>query len=97
MWHELVLHGVGGCTILEAKERLTYAEAMDWYAYIRRRGSLNLGNRLEHGFAMLATVLSRIHGGEVEMEAFMPYESALAQEQDDWSSISVERARELWH
>jgi hypothetical protein len=97
VWHELVLHGIGGCTILEAKERLTYAEAMDWYAYIRRRGSLNLGNRLEHGFAMLATVLSRIHGGEVEMEAFMPYEAALTQEQDDWSNISVERAKEIWH
>lgn len=96
MWHELVLHGIGGRTILEAKTRMTYGEAMDWYAYIRRRGSLNLGNRLEHGFAMLATVLSRIHGGQAEMGDFMPYEAALAKEQDDWATISPERAREIW-
>lgn len=97
MWHELVLHGIGGRTILEAKNRLTYAEAMDWYAYLRRRGSLNLGNRLEHGFAMLATVMSRIHGGEVEMEAFMPYESALAQAEEDANGISIEKAMATWH
>ncbi|KTT57394.1 hypothetical protein NS337_00675 [Pseudomonas oryzihabitans] len=92
-----MLHGIGGRTILEAKNRLTYAEAMDWYVYLRRRGSLNLGNRLEHGFAMLATVLTRIHGGEVEMEAFMPYESALAQAEEDANGISIEKAMATWH
>ena len=70
---------------------------MDWYVYLRRRGSLNLGNRLEHGFAMLATVLTRIHGGEVEMEAFMPYESALAQAEEDANGISIEKAMATWH
>jgi len=97
MWHELVLHGIGGRTVLETKNRLTYAEAMDWYVYLRRRGSLNLGNRLEHGFAMLATVLTRIHGGEVEMEAFMPYESALAQAEEDANGITIEKAMATWH
>lgn len=41
-------------------------------AYIRQTGPLNLGLRIERGFAMLATVLSSIHGGKAELEAFLP-------------------------
>ena len=48
VWHELVLNGVGGSTIAEAKERLSYAEYRAWVAYLKdKRGSLHPGHRLE--------------------------------------------------
>jgi len=69
-----VLAGVGGRTIAEAKERLTYSEALQWFEYIRRRGSLNLGRRIECGFALLASMYNRAHGGKVEYHDFAPHE-----------------------
>lgn len=53
-----MLHGIGGRTIAEAKERLSYDEALDWFAYIRKRGSLNWGMRLEGGFALIANFIA---------------------------------------
>jgi hypothetical protein len=41
-------------------------------AYVRQTGSLNLGKRLEQGFALLATVLNRINGGTAELSDFLP-------------------------
>lgn len=67
-----MLNGVGGRTVAEAQERMSYAEAQDWVAYIRRRGSINQGLRLEQGFALLAMVLLRLHGKDADMEDFMP-------------------------
>lgn len=74
MWHELVLHGIGGRTIAEAKERMTHTEALSWQAYIQKRGSLNIGRRLESAAGLLAMVINRSVGGKAKMEDFMPYE-----------------------
>lgn len=68
-----MLNGVGGRTIAEAKSRMSYAEAIDWAAYIKQRGALNQGMRIEAGFALLAMMLSRVHGGKAEMADFMPH------------------------
>lgn len=38
-----MLNGVGGSTIAEAKERLSYAEYRAWVAYLNKRGSLHPG------------------------------------------------------
>lgn len=85
MWHELVLHGIGGRTIAEAKERLSYAEALDWYEYIARRGSLNWGTRLEGGFALLAYfIANKVSGfdsrgkpvGQLKKAGGQPFEMA---------------------
>jgi hypothetical protein len=55
----LVLAGVGGKTIAEAKERLSVSEAEDWMEYVSRFGSLDIRMRLEHEFArILATLLN---------------------------------------
>lgn len=67
-----MLNGIGGSTIEEAKERLTHAEFVSWYAYIKKRGSLNLGSRIEHGFAMLAHVTNNSMGGKSKFEDFVP-------------------------
>ncbi|WP_319017025.1 phage tail assembly protein T [Pseudomonas brassicacearum] len=40
--------------------------------YAQKAGSLNLGLRLEHGFAMLATLLNNVHGGKATFEDFLP-------------------------
>jgi hypothetical protein len=72
-WHELVLSGVGGRTIEEAKERMSYAEALDWAAYMRKRGPLNVGMRIEVGFAMLAVKIDRALGGKMTLNDFMPW------------------------
>ena len=49
-----MLAGVGGRTIEEAKERLSFEETLAWAAYMRQRGSLHVGMRLEVGFELLA-------------------------------------------
>lgn len=68
-----MLAGVGGCTVSEAKERLSYAEALAWQAYMRKRGSLHVGMRLEHGFALLATIVNNALGGHATLRDFMPH------------------------
>lgn len=73
LWHELVLAGVGGRTVAEAKECLQYAEFMDWLTYRRMRGSLNVGTRLESGVALLASLISRACGGDASQLDFMPH------------------------
>lgn len=51
---------------------MTYVEAMDWMRYRRQTGPLNLGHRLEDGFAMLATVFNNVMGGKAKFSDFMP-------------------------
>jgi hypothetical protein len=68
-----VLAGVGGWTVEEAKERMSYAEALDWQAYIAKRGSLHVGLRLEAGFALIAWSINRALGGTAEITDFMPH------------------------
>jgi hypothetical protein len=62
------LHGIGGATIEEAQERLTYAEACTWAQFMREHGTLNVGRRidrrLECGFAALAALIINRTGGD---------------------------------
>lgn len=67
------MNGIGGQTVAEAKERMTYSEALLWSAFIKKRGSLNTGLRLENGFALLAVMMNRALGGRAEMSDFMPH------------------------
>lgn len=66
-----MLHGIGGCTIAQAKENLSYKEAVAWSKYIRQNGSLNVGQRIEHSVALLATALLRSQGNECEIYDFL--------------------------
>jgi len=68
-----VLAGVGGRTIHEAKHRMSLHEAMAWQAYMRKYGLLNIGPRLEQGFAMLAAQINRALGGKAKVTDFMPH------------------------
>jgi hypothetical protein len=68
-----VLNGVGGTTIAEAKERMSYAEALAWSQYVRKYGSLHLGRRLELGFALITTALNNAYGGTAKIHDYMPH------------------------
>jgi hypothetical protein len=75
VWHELVLNGVGGRTIAEAKENMSFSEAVDWFAYLHSRGSVHLGRRVEAAAALIVTTYLRAKGAKnVEMSTFMPHE-----------------------
>lgn len=84
-----MLHGIGGRTIAEAKERMTYDEVLAWSEYIRMRGSLNIGNRLEQGFALIAMMISRACGGNSDITDYMPhFEKAPASIEDIMGVLS---------
>lgn len=72
MWHDLVLHGVGGSTVEEAKETLTHDEFVAWCSFMRKRGMVNLSDRMDAGFAMLAHVICAVNGRKTKVSDFMP-------------------------
>jgi hypothetical protein len=52
---------------------MSYDEALQWNAYMKKRGGTNLGLRLEAGFALLATAISRSVGGKAKFDDFAPH------------------------
>jgi hypothetical protein len=68
-----VLNGIGGRTIAEAKERITHDEFVAWVGYIRKRGTLNVGLRLEVGLGLLLSRVYNATGGDTEPTDFMPH------------------------
>lgn len=68
-----MLCGIGGRTVDEAKQRMTFAEFRGWLVFRHMRGSLFVGNRLETGFALVASMISRAFGGKAEQIDFMPH------------------------
>ena len=68
-----MLAGVGGWTVEEAKERMSFAESQQWAAYIEKHGPLHIGMRLEFGFALIATVINHAMGGKASIEDYMPH------------------------
>ncbi|CAM4078264.1 Phage tail protein [Bordetella tumbae] len=84
------MNGIGGCTIAEAKERLSYREFVTWRQYRAKRGGLNLGMRVERAAATIAALYANSHSknGGYTIYDFMPHESAPA--------ISLEQAMKEW-
>ena len=68
-----MLHGIGGRTIVEAKQSLSVNEFDAWARYIRAYGPLNGNRHMERGFALLAMMINRAVGGKGEMVDYMPY------------------------
>lgn len=82
--------GIGGRTIAEAQQRLSYREFLSWTRYRAKRGSLNLGMRVERGSALLATLYANSHkkGGGLKLYDFMQHEKEPA--------ITLEQAMDAW-
>lgn len=49
--------------------------------YINKRGSLNLGRRIDRGFAMLSKWLLTVNGHKAEIEDFLPKSECVSEEQ----------------
>ena len=76
-WAELVLNGIGGRTIAEAKRNLSHREYIYWWQYRKRRGSLNFGLRFEEVLAGLKFMYAKAEGFQVEDEYdFLPHHDA---------------------
>lgn len=71
----------------EAKERLSYVEAMQWVAYTRQRGSLNVGMRVETHLAQAIEVICSAMG--VKKHDGQPFTA------DDFMSHADESTEEL--
>lgn len=85
-----MLNGIGGRTIAEAQERLSYPEYLTWLKYRRKRGSLNTGLRVERGAALLASLYANAHSkdGGYKLHDFAPYHDA--------PTLSLDQAMEQW-
>jgi hypothetical protein len=68
-----VLAGIGGRTIREAKRNVSVKEFAQWAEYIRKRGSLNVGQRVEAATAVLSLQVNRALGGKAELMDFLPH------------------------
>lgn len=83
-----------------AKFELTVDEAEDWVAYANKRGTLNLGLRMEAGFALVAWMLAR--GFKLTKEDHKPYTMQdfmwhLRDKQDGDEELSFEEAIQAFH
>ena len=77
MLYELALAGIGGNTIHQVKNNLTMLEINQWAEYRHRRGSLNIGRRVEQSAAnIIAMNINKGLAGEdwVDPLEFMPHE-----------------------
>lgn len=84
--------GIGGRTIAEAQQRISYPEFVRWAQYRAKRGSLNLGLRVERGSALLATMYANARRGKhdpaYELYDFAPYH--------DQPEATLEEAMASW-
>ena len=66
------MNGIGGNSLAEVTRNLSRPEIMQWSAYRQRRGSLNIGRRVEQatGIAMAAY----FNAGRKEHEMLHPIE-----------------------
>lgn len=86
MLFELALAGIGGNTIHQVKTNLTMVEVNQWAEYRSRRGSLNVGRRIEQAAANI--IAMNINKGLkvenwVEPLEFMPNEDDVVESFED--------------
>lgn len=73
IWHELVLNGIGGCTIAEAKQNITAGEFNSWIKYINKYGTINPTIRLEASSGQICYTIAKTNGARgVKPMDFMP-------------------------
>lgn len=73
-WHELVLNGVGGRTVEEAKRNMSYKEFIDWVKYRNVNTTLNSADRLDKQLSLIsakfASALMKKRTGNFELSDF---------------------------
>lgn len=86
MLFELALAGIGGNTIHQVKNNLTMLEINQWAEYRQRRGSLNIGRRVEQASAnIIAMNINKglKHENWIEPLEFMPNEDDVIESFED--------------
>ena len=64
---------MGGRTIAQAQQNLTMIEARQWADYIRRKGGLNIAERVEQSAALICTTAAQLMGNKkVKVADFIP-------------------------
>ncbi|EAR2628810.1 phage tail protein [Salmonella enterica] len=99
MWCELVLNGIGGCTIAEAKVRLSFREFQQWIQYRQKYGNLNPMMRTEWGAALVSSVLANVNRTKntpaFSIADFAPHIAAVEREAAN-EPIKLEEAMRTW-
>lgn len=83
-----MLCGVGGRTVAEAKQRISYDEFLMWMAYRRRYGPLTAARRIETSLAML---MLQNNGGKAKLADFLPFSTPEPERE-----IDLETAKREW-
>lgn len=87
------MHGIGGRTVAEAQQRMSYAEFCRWLAYRRKRGTLHPGLRGDRHAALLASLYINARKNKsaqaTSIYDLLPYEEE--------PPISMEQAMQTWH
>ena len=91
-----MLAGIGGRTVAEAQGNISWNEFQAWMKYRELHGSLTVHGTLEHGFAMVAHMVScsipRKRGARApKFEDFLPNRAA-----QDQGSMDFDAARRMW-
>lgn len=86
----MVLNGVGGRTIEEAKRNMSHAEFIQWVMYRNKRGSLFTGRRIEQSVANMMAIYANANSkdGGHTMYDFAPHE--------DEPELTLEQAMKEW-
>lgn len=83
----MVLCGIGGKTIAEAQDQLSYEEYIKWLWYRQKFGPLDTFTRQDRGFALIACAIS----GEKKLTTFMPFHD----EGEEGQPVSLGQSNEL--
>lgn len=84
--------GIGGRTIAEAQQRISYSEFVRWGQYRAKRGTLNPGLRIERGSALLATLYANAHRDK-QTAAYQLHDFAPHHDQPE---LTLEEAMASW-
>lgn len=84
------MNGIGGRTIAEAQENISYPEFMLWCKFRGKRGSLNQGMRVEAAIARLAAFYGNSKTGK---QAFDLYDFSPHM---DRPKLTLEEAMASW-
>lgn len=69
----MVLNQIGGNSIYEAQQNLTNKEVLIWMKYIREKGSLNIGSRVEQSVGLISSMFEQVNSkGKVDLSKHFP-------------------------
>lgn len=87
-----MLAGIGGKTVAEAQQRISYPEFIGWLKYRRQHGGLNVAERVERSIAVFSAMFANMHrlkgSAALEFTDFTPHHQA--------KPVTLEEAMKEW-